>query len=509
MTERPAALDAAAYTRLYESEYPRLVGYARTLTGNPWMAGDLVAEAYFRIWRRLRAGESIEADALPGELTGAVRGLAVASVNWGPPQQASLLEPLIRVLGELPQRWVKALWLAEAEDLPPEEAARRTRTTTEAAAALVERARESLRHEFLRAQPGTPASAACGGHWDGLPGHVQGADDPHQAERIAVHIDGCPDCRSRMERLVAADGRLAALTGPALLALYDRGTAPYLRPLAAAAGMAATSAAAAGAGAAGVGGPATVPIGGAHAAPANGPLVSGRRSMGHLMHGQVREAGPVAVAVAGAGVLFVAGAAIMTGLALTNGGAAEAGQPAAVASAPSHKFSDAPDSSGTSGSSGTDATEAASRTPDKPHADGKREGEASRGRPATGTGPSGVPSSAVSPSRSTEPSSAPSDPSSSEPSEKPTAPSKPTKSPDPTETGSTPTSEPTSEPSSPSQDPTDDGGSGGGSDDGGSGDSGGTADPQDTPSQPDTPTSAPTDDSQKCVSLLVRLCVNK
>src|ERR1044072_3853620 len=35
MTERPAALDAAAYTRLYESEYPRLVGYARTLTGHP------------------------------------------------------------------------------------------------------------------------------------------------------------------------------------------------------------------------------------------------------------------------------------------------------------------------------------------------------------------------------------------------------------------------------------------------------------------------------------------
>ncbi|MEU1802478.1 sigma factor [Streptomyces sp. NPDC019937] len=497
MTMRPAALDAAAYTRLYESEYPRLVGYARTLTGNPWTAGDLVAEAHFRVWRRLRTGESIDADAAPGELTSAVRGLAVASVNWGPPQQASLLEPLIRVLGELPQRWVTALWLAEAEDLPPEEAARRTRSTAEAAATLVERARGSLRHEFLRAQPGTPASAACGGHWDGMPGHVLGTDDPHQAERIAVHIDGCPDCRSRMERLVAADGRLAALTGPALLALYDRGTAPYLRPLAAAGGWAATGAAAAGAGTAGVGGPATVPIGGAHAAPANGPLVSGRRSMRHLMHGRVREAGPVAVAVAGAGVLFVAGAAVMTGLALTNGGAAEAGQPAA-ASAPSHKSAD---SSPSSGSSATDATDAASRTPDAPRANGK--GEASRSRPSTkAPGPSDVPSSAVSPSRSTAPSSAPSDPSSS-PSGKPTTPSKPTKSPNPSESGSTPTSKPTSEPtskpSSPTQDPTSGGGGNGG---------GGTADPQGTPGQPDTPTSAATDDSQNCLSLLVRLCVN-
>ncbi|MFI0774421.1 RNA polymerase sigma factor [Streptomyces sp. NPDC021212] len=493
MTIRPAALDAAAYTRLYESEYPRLVGYARTLTGNPWTAGDLVAEAHFRIWRRLREGEPIDADAAPGELTSAVRGLAVASVNWGPPQQASLLEPLIRVLGELPQRWVAALWLAEAEALPPEEAARRTRTSAEAAAALVERARESLRHEFLRAHPGTPVSAACGGHWDGLPGHVLGTDDPHQAEQIAVHIDGCPDCRTRMERLVAADGRLAALTGPALLALYDRGTAPYLRPLAAAGGWATTGAAAAGAGTAGVGGPATVPIGGAsHAAPANGPLVSGRRSMRHLMHGQVREAGPVAVAVAGAGVLFVAGAAVMTGLALTNGGAAEAGQPAAV-SAP-HKES--PDSSATSGSSGssgtsgTDATDAASRKPSAPHADGTR--EASRSRPsAKAPGPSDVPSSAVSPSRST-PSSAPSAPSSK----------KPTTSPDPSESGSTPTSKPTSkptsEPSSPSQDPTNGGGDSGGG--------GGTSDQQ---GKPGNPTAAPTDDSQNCVSLLVKLCVNK
>jgi DNA-directed RNA polymerase specialized sigma24 family protein len=498
MTERPAALDAAAYTRLYESEYPRLVGYARTLTGNPWMAGDLVAEAHFRVWRRLRTGDPIGADAVPSELTSAVRGLAVASANWGPPQQASLLEPLIRVLGELPQRWVTALWLAEAEDLPPEEAARRTRTTPEAAAALVERAGESLRHEFLRAQSGTPASAVCGGHWDGLPGHVLGTDDPHQAERIAVHIDGCRDCRARMERLVAADGRLAALTGPALLALYDRGTAPYLRPLAAAGGLAVAGAAVAGAGAAGVGGPATVPIGGAHAAPASGPLVSGRRSMRHLMHGQVREAGPVAVAVAGAGVLFVAGAAVMTGLALTNGGAAEAGQPAAASAAQSQKSTD---SSGSSGSSGTDATDAASRKPDAPRTDGKR--EASRSRPSTGAGPSDVPSSAVSPSRSTAPSSAPSSPS-SEPSEKPTTPSKPTKSPNPSETGSTPTSDPTSEPSSPSQDPTDGGGSGGGDSDGG-----GTTDPQGRPGQSDTPTSAPSDDSQNCVSLLVRLCVNK
>jgi DNA-directed RNA polymerase specialized sigma24 family protein len=46
----------AAYTRVHEEEQPRLVAYARSLTGNPWVAEDLVAEAHFRVWRRLPRG---------------------------------------------------------------------------------------------------------------------------------------------------------------------------------------------------------------------------------------------------------------------------------------------------------------------------------------------------------------------------------------------------------------------------------------------------------------------
>ncbi|WP_349345264.1 RNA polymerase sigma factor [Streptomyces rapamycinicus] len=291
MTEGHAALDTAAYSRIYEAEYSRLCGYARTLTGNPWVAGDLVAEAHYSVWRRIRAGHPVGADAVPAELTSAVRALSAGVGNGGPSQQASYLEPLVQVLDELPQRWVKALWLAEVDGLPPEEVARRTGVSPDGAAALVERVRESVRQEFLRAQPGYPASAACGGYWEGLPGHVRGADSPHQAEQIAVHIDGCRDCRGRMEQLVAADDRLPALTGPALLALYDRDMARFLAPLAAAGAVGAV-------GAAGVGALATG--GGAHAAPSNGPLVSSRRSMHHLVRGQVRQAGPVAVAAAAA-----------------------------------------------------------------------------------------------------------------------------------------------------------------------------------------------------------------
>ncbi|CDR05396.1 hypothetical protein [Streptomyces iranensis] len=486
MTEGHAALDTAAYSRIYEAEYSRLCGYARTLTGNPWVAGDLVAEAHYSVWRRIRAGHPLGADAVPAELTSAVRALSAGVGNGGPSQRASYLEPLVQVLDELPQRWVKALWLAEVDGLPPEEVAWRTGASPDGAAALVERVRESVRQEFLRAQPGYPASAACGGHWEGLPDHVRGADSPHQAEQIAVHIDGCPDCRGRMEQLVAADDRLPALTGPALLALYDRDMARFLAPLAAAGAVGAAGAAGAGALAAG---------GGAHAAPSNGPLVSSRRSMHHLVRGQVRQAGPVAVAAAAGGVLLVAGAAVMTGLALTDGGSAAAQQPAAASQPSISDTSDSADSSSPSA-----ATSGASR-----HSEGSRAGvpgEASRNRPSTASVPTGhsptdVPSSAVSPSRK-----APASGSSESPSSRPSSPSSSSAS-------NGPSHRPTDEPT---QKPTD----------------GATSDPEGTPSGQPTrqptdeptqrPTAKPTDsgsdsgsdsgDSRGCVSLVVRLCVS-
>ncbi|MFD5387558.1 hypothetical protein ACFWMG_21930 [Streptomyces sp. NPDC127074] len=491
MTEGHAPLDAAAYTRIYQAEYSRLCGYARTLTGNPWIAGDLVAEAHYSVWRRLRAGHQLGADAVPAELTSAVRELSAGAGGWGPAQQASYLEPLVEVLHELPQRWVKVLWLAEVDGLPPQDVAWRTGVSPDGAAALMERVRGSVRQEFLRAQPGYPASAACGEHWERLPGHVQGTDSPDQAERIAVHIDGCRDCRGRMEQLVAADDRLPALTGPALLVLYDRDMARFLAPLAAAAAVGAVGAAGAGALAAGAG---ALAAGGAHAAPSNGPLVSSRRSMHHLVRGQVRQAGPVAVAAAAGGVLLVAGAAVMTGLALTDGGSAEAQQPAGVSAPSISDTSDSSASSGSSSASGTSATSGASR-----HSDGSRvgaPGEASRNRPSTSSVPTGhspadVPSSAVSPSRK-----APS--SSASPSTRPSSTDSPSSSASSSPSGS-PSHQPTDEPTGK---PTD----------------GGTKGPEGTPSGQPTdeptqrPTAKPTDpgsgDSRGCVSLVVRLCVS-
>jgi DNA-directed RNA polymerase specialized sigma24 family protein len=67
----------AAYARIYEEQQPRLVAYARSLTRNTWVAEDLVAEAHFRVWRRLSAGHEI--DNVPAYLMTTVKHLATAA----------------------------------------------------------------------------------------------------------------------------------------------------------------------------------------------------------------------------------------------------------------------------------------------------------------------------------------------------------------------------------------------------------------------------------------------
>jgi DNA-directed RNA polymerase specialized sigma24 family protein len=66
----------AEYTRIFEEQRSRLVAYARSLTGDAWVADDLAAEAHFRVWRRLSAGHTI--DNVPAYLTATVRHLAAA-----------------------------------------------------------------------------------------------------------------------------------------------------------------------------------------------------------------------------------------------------------------------------------------------------------------------------------------------------------------------------------------------------------------------------------------------
>lgn len=78
MSECPEVLDSAACARWYQEQQPQLVAYARSLTGDPWLAEDLVAEACFRVWRRY-LGHAV--DDVPGRLAATVRGLVEAEAS--------------------------------------------------------------------------------------------------------------------------------------------------------------------------------------------------------------------------------------------------------------------------------------------------------------------------------------------------------------------------------------------------------------------------------------------
>ncbi len=249
-----------AYARIYEEQQPRLVAYARSLTKSSWAAEDLVAEAHFRVWRRLSAGHEI--DNVPAYLMTTVRHLAATAgssaaretpqdpqdrperaervVSQGrhvddPAEQVSSVDLLVRVLGQLPDRWVKALWLAEAEGQPLAAIGPQIGTGTKegATAVLLHRAREGMRQAFLREQPGVPDNTACEPYWVRMPAYVRGTATRRQSDQILAHADTCDDCRHRLALLMRTNDRLPALVGPALLVLLVGGTGKYLLSFAA------------------------------------------------------------------------------------------------------------------------------------------------------------------------------------------------------------------------------------------------------------------------------------
>jgi len=292
--------DTDAYALVYVEQHPRLVAYARTLTGDSWQAEDLVAEAHFRVWRRLSTGHRVEN--APAYLTAVVRNLAatvdpsaareipddnlaaVAAVGQqhscadDPARRVTHMDLLGTVLKQLPERWVRALWLSEAEGQPLEAVGRQLGTSPNATAVLLNRAREGLRQAFLRALPGTPADPGCAGFWNRLPARVRDSDSPRHAAALRAHTEECSDCHARMLLLTRANTRLPALVGPALLIVSAGEALRFLGPAATGAGagaaaMASVTGVGAGAGV-GVGG-AAMGVGAAAAAGAAGIAVIG------------------------------------------------------------------------------------------------------------------------------------------------------------------------------------------------------------------------------------------
>jgi RNA polymerase sigma factor (sigma-70 family) len=252
----PAAVArTAAYAELYRERNQQLIAYATTLTGSPQAARDVVAEAHFRVWRRLRAGHEVEN--VPAYLTTTVRNLAAGlgraqreiardwrdlpqyaatvdgvagaggagiAVGGGtsaapdPAQRASQVELLTRLLKQIPERWASALWYAEVEDLPMETVGGRIGANASTAAVALTRARERLRQAFLQSQSGVPADERCADYRKQMPSLVRGTASARRTKRVTKHAGVCEDCHGRLLALTEADTRLPLILGPALLA---------------------------------------------------------------------------------------------------------------------------------------------------------------------------------------------------------------------------------------------------------------------------------------------------
>lgn len=256
---------AARYSALYKEHNAQLVSYAWSLTGSTAMAEDLAAEAHFRVWRRMQAGHEI--DNVAAYLTTTVRNLAAglaraqrevardiaempedpgregAAVE-DPEHRASHVDLISRLLKELPDRWAKALWYAEVEDLPMEEVGAKIGANAGTTAVVLTRARERLRQAFLLSQPGAPLREECEPYWKHMATIVRGTASARRTRNVTEHCDECDDCRSRMLALTAANTQLPALLGPALLAGVLAGGAWFVPAVAGAgAGVAAGTAA--------------------------------------------------------------------------------------------------------------------------------------------------------------------------------------------------------------------------------------------------------------------------
>ncbi|MFH8568472.1 zf-HC2 domain-containing protein [Streptomyces sp. NPDC017993] len=310
MSEK-SAVDA--YTALHAREYPHLIGYARLQTPDPALAADLVAEAHFHVWKRIHGGARI--DDVRAYLRTTIRDLA-ATAEADParripraPQDgrprpgtrssadgAEASEPggyvdlLARILNRLPQRWVQALWLAEAENQPPAAVAKAVGGKQDTTTVLLNRARGGLRQAFLSEIPGAPGDPLCFAYWERMPAVIRGEATGDQAREVEGHLPHCQDCQDRMALLTRSDDRLSALIGPALLVFLAGGSATFLLPLV-------------GVGAVGTGADAGSPE------PTPSPL---RR----LLSGRVGMTGPVAATAAGVAAAAVAGAAVAAGFVL-------------------------------------------------------------------------------------------------------------------------------------------------------------------------------------------------
>ena len=204
-----------AYGLLYRRHLAAARALAGQLAGCPAEADDVVAEAFTKVFTRLRRGGGPET-AFRAYLLTVLRHLVYDRARQsrrvelsddmtrhdpGVPWQDTAVEDLesslaARAFTRLPERWQTVLWRTEVERESPAELAPALGLTPNGVSALAYRAREGLRQAYLQEHLGAEATGGRHATVDRLGAWVRGGLSGRQRSRVDAHLAGCPDCRA-------------------------------------------------------------------------------------------------------------------------------------------------------------------------------------------------------------------------------------------------------------------------------------------------------------------------
>ncbi|QKG23930.1 hypothetical protein ACTIVE_5573 [Actinomadura verrucosospora] len=226
--------DERASDELYRRHHAAVLGYARGLVRDQYLAEDLASEAFARTLAALRQGGGPREACRPYLYT-VVRNAAVdwarsdrrtvvtdQVAEWadGPPEElpdVDEMDALVRAFRSLPERWQTVLWHTVIEDEPLQRVAEILGMEAGAVAQLSFRAREGLRQAYL--------AASCEGHPDCAEYTAQLAASVRRPGRrrsraLRRHLESCERCRRTAEEMSDLNGRLrrALPIGAVLLA---------------------------------------------------------------------------------------------------------------------------------------------------------------------------------------------------------------------------------------------------------------------------------------------------
>jgi len=240
--------EPAAVGELYRLHVDAARRLARMLTRRA-QPDDVVSEAFMRVFSAMRSDggpdlsfrpyllSTVRRQVLDQELRSSrevpteLALLDGPAAVWSSAVQDDDQEMMRRVLARMPARWRQVLWEAEVQGRPAREIAKLADISANTAAALIYRARQRLRQEYLAEHLLQAPTAELHAMANLLPGFVRGSLGTTQRDQVALHVESCLSCRSHLDRLEIVDRSFAALDLAPLLLLIApfvlKGAAPF------------------------------------------------------------------------------------------------------------------------------------------------------------------------------------------------------------------------------------------------------------------------------------------